>query len=301
MSNHRIQGVIVPMLTPFNKSGSVDLGAIDHLVDHLVGHGVHGLFPAGTTGEGPLLSQEERRMVAEQTVRAVHGRVPVIIHTGALSTRDTLELTSHAHEIGADAAAIIPPYFYRLTDLAFARHVIQVAEAVPDLPIFLYNNPAVTPNLITADMVLALAQQIPNLAGLKDSSGSLETLVECQSRLPEGFVTAVGSDSLILSGIAMGLDGCISGNANVFPELVVALYNATRAADLDTARVLQHRLNQVRRVLKDGRDLSLFKGVLARKGLSLGAVRSPLLQASDAEIDACMEALAEADVAFNPI
>jgi len=101
----RIRGVIVPLLTPFDRHGAIDHAAIGRLVEFLIERGVHGLFPGGTTGEGPLLSPEERRALAETVVRAADGRVPVIIHTGAITTREAVELTRHAQSCGASAAA----------------------------------------------------------------------------------------------------------------------------------------------------------------------------------------------------
>src|SRR5690606_26695898 len=119
-----IHGVIVPMLTPFTEAGDIDVAATARLVDFLIERGVAGLCPLGTTGEGPLLSIEERFSVAEQTVLHTSGRVPVIIHTGAITTSETILLTRHAREIGADAVAIVPPYFYRISEDALFDHFV---------------------------------------------------------------------------------------------------------------------------------------------------------------------------------
>lgn len=294
-----IRGVIVPMLTPFTESGAVDTMALGPLANFLIERGVSGLFPLGTTGEGPLLTLDERFRVAEEIVRIADNRVPVIIHTGAISTAETIELTRHAQQAGAQAAAVVPPYFYRLSEEALFDHFVAVANAVPDFPIYLYDNPGVTPNVINVPLALRLAEACQNILGLKDSSGSLDTL-EATRGLKDGrFNTASGPDALILAGQALGLDACVSGNANFVPELVVGVVDAVRAGDMERARALQHRLNQVRRALGDGRDLSLFKAMCARRGVPVGDVRPPLKRASAESIDAAWQQLTQLDV-FSP-
>ena len=291
-----ITGVIVPMLTAFKDSGEVDTEASAQLVDFLIDKGVAGLFPLGTTGEGPLLNQEERFLVAAETVRLAAGRVPVIIHSGAITTRDAITFTRHAQDVGAQAAAVIPPYFYRISEDALFDHFAAIAQAAPDFPVYLYENPGVTSNLISLNLALRLADACPNILGLKDSSGSLDTLAATAGLKGGQFNTASGSDAVVLAGQAMGLDACISGNANYVPELVVGIVNAVRSGDLDRARILQHQLNHVRRALGDGRDLSLFKAMCARRGIPVGDVRAPLKRASRAAIEAAWAELVQLEV-----
>lgn len=296
MSKLRISGVIVPMLTPFDEAGTVDEAGIERLTEFLVASGVAGLFPLGTTGEGPLLTTEERREAAQMVIQYTRGRLPVIIHTGAITTAETIALTRHARDTGAQAAAIVPPYFYKLSDEALYQHYAAVVRSVPDFPIYLYNNPGVTPNVLTTEMVFRLADAFPNITGLKDSSGSLATLFASRALHDGAFNTASGPDGLILAGQAIGLDACVSGNANFVPELVVAIVNAVRQSDLVTARTLQSQLDEVRRVLGDGADLSLFKAMCARRGIPIGTVRQPLYPASAEKVEACWQALSSLGV-----
>lgn len=276
MEYNKIKGIIVPMLTPFDEDGQVDYVATEKLVVHLVEHGVHGLFPLGTTGEGPLLTMEERKRFAEAVIKMVDGAIPVIIHSGAITTQETLELTRHAQEIGAHAAAVIPPYYFRITEQALIDYYVEVAGHVPDFGIYLYDNPGVTQNHITQRVVTDAVDAASNMVGLKDSSGSMEKLFNSRNLRDDHFNTAIGPDGLIAAGITMGLDASVSGNANVVPELVVALYHAASSGDMQQARQLQDKLNIVRKVLRDGADLSMFKGVLAMRGLNVGQVRKPL-------------------------
>jgi 4-hydroxy-tetrahydrodipicolinate synthase len=285
--NPDVKGVIVPPITPFDEQGKIDKTAVKRLVDFLIERGIQGLFPGGTTGEGPLLSISERRQLAEAFVDAAEGRVPVIIHTGAITTAATLELTRHAQICGAQAAAMIPPYFYHHSDEALLEHFERIATHVPDFPLYLYNNPAVAGNNISLGLATRLVERCPNIIGMKDSSTSLETLFALSSLRNGDFNTASGNDGQILMGIAMGFDACVSGNANVVPELVVALYCAAAEGNLETARELQRKVDLVRRILEDGANLSLFKAILAQRGLAVGAVRAPMLQAPEAVITQC--------------
>jgi len=278
--NFKLQGVIVPMVTPFDDQSQLDVAAIPRLVDYLIACGVAGLFPSGTTGEGFLLSLDERRQLAAAVVEAAAGRVPVIVQTGTPTTAETLALTQHAQSIGAQAVAILPPYVYHHLDAALLRHYITVAQSVPDLPIYLYNFPAISHNTLTTALILALRAEAPNIIGMKDSSGSLATLTEVLAATDGEFTAINGGDGQVLMALAMGFDGCVSGNANVVPEVLAALYRAVTNGDLPTARKLQQQLNQVRTLLGDGGNLSLFKAMLARRGVAVGDVRAPLLPAA---------------------
>lgn len=301
MEVQRIRGVITPLLTPFDKAGNLDTAALKRLVDFLIASGVAGLFPGGTTGEGPLLRREERFALAEAVVKAADGRVPVIVHTGSITTEETSALTQQAQQAGAFAAAIVPPFYFRYSDEALFRHFLAVAEASPDFPIYLYDNPAVSGNSISTALAARLVEACPNIVGTKDSSGSLDTLNAATAWRSGTFNTASGQDGMILAATAIGVDACVSGNANFVPELVVALKTAAMQGQIDRARTLQTQLNAVRRIVRDGADLSLFKGILARRGLPVGSVRAPLLQASADVVSTCWQQLEALGVKLTSI
>ncbi len=288
MSYQPIHGVIVPIVTPFADTGAINPSAIKPLADYLIGHGIKGIFPIGTTGEGVLLTSAERKTIAEATVKAVDGRVPVIIHTGAITTQHTLDLTQHAQSTGADAVAIVAPYYFQHTPQALEAHYRTVIEANPDMPIYLYNFPAVTGNTLSRELVIKLAKHYDNVVGLKDSSGDLQTLFATNNLKKGQFNTAIGPDELILAGLSMGLDASVSGHANVVPEIVVDLYNATKAGNLEEAQSIQRLLIRVNHVLNSGGWLPLVKGVMQYRGLPVGGVRRPLLSADDEAIRACI-------------
>ena len=292
-----IKGVIVPMLTPFDEQGSINPTATEQLVGYLITRGVAGLFPAGTTGEGPLLNRAERRQLAEIVVNAAAGRVPVIVHTGAITTRETIELTQHARQVGAEAAAIIPPYYFHHSDKALFHHFMAVAQSVPDFPIYLYNNPGVgNHNQLSIRLISQIIETCPNIIGVKDSSGSLNILIRLKYIHNERFNTASGGDGMILQGVTAGVDACVSGNANVVPELVVALHRAATEGNMAQARHYQKQLDFVRDLLEDGRDLSLFKAMMAQRGLSVGTVRAPLQPVSESVAEHCWQTLGTMDL-----
>jgi dihydrodipicolinate synthase/N-acetylneuraminate lyase len=286
-----IHGVIVPMLTPFTADDQMDHAGVTALIDFLIARGVSGLFPLGTTGEGPLLTNTERMQMAEWVIQHTGGRVPVIIHSGTITTRETIDLSRHAYESGADAVAIVPPYFFKLSDQALYAHFAAVARAVPALPIYLYNNPGVTPNVLTTELVIQLAGDFENIVGLKDSSGSLATLFAARGLKDGRFNSASGPDGLIMAGQAIGLNACVAGNANFVPELIVGIFAAVHDGDLIRARALQEQLDAVRRLAGDGSSLSMFKGLCARRGVPIGDVRAPLRRESAGAVDVCWQAV----------
>jgi len=261
------------MATCLTPTGEISPAATRELCDFLIERGVDALFPVGTTGEGFLLRTSERKALAEIVVQAVTGRVPVIIQTGAMSTALTVELTRHAQTIGADAAGIITPYFYSLDDLSLRQHFLQVAQAVPDFPLFLYNFPVNAGNAISPKLLADLHENAPNIVGLKNSDGDLALF---QDFLEIGdFIILNGHDGLMLPALVIGGKGQVSGNSTAFPEPFVALYEAWRRGDMDEARSHQQVINRLRDATKDTRYLAVLKRALEWRGIAAGPVRSP--------------------------
>lgn len=285
------RGVICPTVTPLKPKGDINPEMIGPLVDFLIGKGVAGIYPLGSTGEGPLFTTEERKAVAAATVEAVDGRVPVIVHTGAMTTAETIALTRHAQIIGADAASVITPWYFLHGEEALEAHYRAVFEAVSGFPVWLYNLPRFANNNLSAALVTRLAREYENCVGLKDSSGDLLTMCAVNHLQGGRFNTAIGPDNLILAGLALGLDCSVSGNSNHFPEIVVAIHEAFRAGDLAAAQTLQKQLKAASDVIGSAGWLTAVKGVLAARGLPVGGVRPPMLRASDEAIRACIAQL----------
>ena len=296
------KGLVVPLLTPLTEDGeALNIPALEALTEFLIRSGVQGLTSCGTTGEFALLKHTERRQVTEVVVKLAAGRAPVVAHTGAITTAETIALTRHARECGADAASVVTPYYYPLTDRALVAHYVAVSSAVPDFPIFLYNLPQKAGNNLSSAVVAEITRQCPNVVGIKDSSGNLGQLALDRMEVKHRFYTLVGADHLILAGMANGADGTVAGNANVFPEPFVALFKALADGDWAAAGAFQDKISIGSGILGNGNDLSLFKGVLRRRGLDTGPVRRPLVTASEQEIDRCVEALQGAGIDLSRI
>lgn len=277
MSAAPFRGVYAAMVTPLtDDGGSLDPERLRGYVEFLIGQGVHGLFAFGTTGEWPLLSEEERRRGAEIVVAQARGRVPVIVHAGAHATAQALRLAEHARQAGAAAVSLISPPFFRHDEEALAGHFTAVARAVRDFPVFLYNLPEAANNDISAALLRRVARGAQNVVGIKYSGDSLPRLREYRRVMGPGFSLFNGNDSLALPALHEGADGLVSGNASARPELLLCLYDLHRAGRLEEAAAGQRALDD----FISGRDarceLSCFKALLALRGVPVGEVRAPL-------------------------
>lgn len=242
----RLYGVTVAALTPMNEDGSkVDHATIKDYVDFLVEKGVNGIFALGTTGEGLLLSIEERKKTLESFVRAVDGRVVLIAHCGALRIDEVRDLLFHAKSVGADGASIVSPFYYRYRSEELVEFFLKCSKDIEDFPIYLYNIPALTNNWITAEIATKMHKEKPNFVGIKDSSQDLLHVLSLINDTPESFDVVVGSDRAFLTVLQMGAKGCVSGPGAVFPEFFVQLYKQFQSKDLESARETQKKLTKV--------------------------------------------------------
>ncbi|MCK5155632.1 MAG: dihydrodipicolinate synthase family protein [Spirochaetales bacterium] len=277
-------GIYAAMITPYeDESGYVSKKRIHKLCDFLIKSGVHGLFILGTTGEGLLLSKEERMQAAGHIIKAVDGRIPVIVHTGALSTKDTIDLTLHAGSIQADGAGIITPAFYRVSEGAILKHYTSIAREVKDFPLFVYNLPAFTNNTVSPELLLDIAKKSKNIVGIKYSSNNFQLFEDYRKMMGKDFHIFMGDDSLILKSLLMGGDGCVSGNASIYPELITKIYNLFQQEKLGQALYKQLELDSFMKIHGKGAILDHFKTILRLRGIDVGRVRSPLQQTSSEE------------------
>ena len=295
-----IKGVICPMVTPFNGGGDIDLPAVRQLVDFLLARGVHSVMVCGTTGEGMMLSLEEREALCETVVKHVAGRCLVIAHTGCISTADTIRLTRHAQAAGAATAAIVVPYFFGLDDQALFAHYTQIAAAVPDFPLFVYTIPANTHNDISPDLLRRILDAAPNYIGMKCSNPNVLLMQQYMDIAGDGFTFIGGVDGLMLPVLLLGGRGQVSGNSNAFPEVFSALYDAFTAGDLDAARVHQRFINRVRDVLKDGRHPAYYKAALTLQGVPAGRVRPPMRELTGEEWEKLQHGMVELELSQIP-
>jgi 4-hydroxy-tetrahydrodipicolinate synthase len=218
--------VVVALLTPFDGHDQPDLGALAEHVDFLVAAGVDALMPSGTTGEGPLLSEEELASVVRATVGAAGGRVRVLAHVGRLSTAETVRAGRDSLEAGADAVSAVVPYYYHYGDAEIVSHFSALIEACAGADVYAYTIPARTGNELSAQAVRALAEA--GLRGVKDSTKSFERLLEYLSC---GVDVLTGTDAFVHAAFAAGAAGCVSALANVRPDLLCALRDGSDVQD----------------------------------------------------------------------
>ncbi|WP_247000313.1 dihydrodipicolinate synthase family protein [Halosolutus gelatinilyticus] len=227
-----LRGITSPLVTPFD-GGSVDEAALVDLLDHVQAGGVDAVFPCGTTGEFPSLAPAERLAVIERTVE--HADVPVVAGAAATSVSETVDAIETAAAVGADAAAIVAPYFTNANDPAGNRRFFEAVLESVSLPILLYNIPQCVGRRIEPETVAAIAEHDRAL-GLKDSSGDLAYFLSVMERTPDDFLCLQGYDAILVPSLRMGADGGINALSNVVPEVFREVVDDPRA---DRSRDLQ--------------------------------------------------------------
>lgn len=221
-----VAGIVVPIPTLFDERGRIDEDANVRHVEWLIAHGVHGLLALGTTGEFTSLSREERRALAELVVRTARGRVPVLVGCGSPWTEEAVAYAEHAEEIGAAGAACVLPYYWIPSDRSIHEHFRLLAVGTR-LPVYIYNFPALTGRSIPARVVLKLAQDHANIAGIKDTIDSIahiqEIIAAVRPARPD-FAVLCGMDYHLLNTLLLGGDGAVPGTANFAPDPLVEIY-----------------------------------------------------------------------------
>ena len=231
------EGSIVALVTPF-KNGKIDEKALERLIEFQIKNGTEGILPCGCTGEAATLSMEEQKRMIKLTVDLVKKRISVIAGTGSNSTREAIELTQYAEEVGADAALLITPYYNKPTPRGLFLHYEKVASAV-DIPIVLYNVPSRTGISILPETVAALFR-IKNIVAIKEASGELNQVSKILSLC--GITVLSGDDSLTLPILAVGGKGVVSVVANIVPRDVADLVHNYREGRIEEARKLHLQL-----------------------------------------------------------
>src|SRR5919204_3185416 len=271
----KIHGIIPPVATPMQANEDLDLPRLKWFIDHLIANGVHGIFVLGTNSEFYALDENEKQQVVATAVAHVRRRVPVFAGTGAESTREAVRLTKMAEREGVDGVSVITPYFVSPSQQEIVDHYRRLAENT-SLPVVLYNNPATCGGVkIEVDTVARLAE-IPNVLGIKDSSGDLQNTNEYVRVVPDRFSVLQGRDTLIYPSLACGARGAVPATANIAPALCVEIYEAFQRGDHAAAKAAQWRLNPVRLSLTLGTAPGGVKAALALLGMPIGPSRAPV-------------------------
>jgi 4-hydroxy-tetrahydrodipicolinate synthase len=238
--------ILAAIPTPFGDDGRVAHDVLAAHVELLARNGADGVFAAGTTGEGALLSHDEIVELTAAAVRAAQGRCAVVAHVGRPGTAATIDLARRAVDAGAAAVAAVVPYYYALTQVQVVRHFAALGEAGLDVPVFAYTIPKRAVNAIEPASVPRLADA--GIAGLKDSTGSLERHVEYveAARPHDGFRLLTGTDGHLLAALDAGSGGCVTAVTAADPALTVGLRDAQRRGDRELAGRLQQRVTEAK-------------------------------------------------------
>lgn len=271
----RFSGIYPAVATAFDASEEIDEQAQRRLVSRLIESGVHGLFPAGTTGESSALCADEKKRVVSIVIDEARGRVPVLASAGAITTRECVALAEHAQEAGADGVSALTPYFISPSQQELFDHYAAIAKSV-DIPVLAYNNPTRTGVAIEPSTAARLAERLDNFVGIKDSSADLTNTLEYVRLCPASFCTFIGRDTLIYAALTNGACGAVAATANVVPRLVVAIYDAAISGRCDEGRRLQRELAPLRLAFELGTFPAIIKEALELIGIPVGPARRPI-------------------------
>lgn len=291
MKHNIFKGCGTALVTPFTASGAVDYEAYAAMVDRQVAGGVDFLVPLATTGETPALTQEEKVEIFK-VVKAHAAGKPLMVGVGVNCVRDTLANIRLLEPFGPDALLVVVPYYNKPTQQGQYEYFKEIASST-DKPIVIYNVPGRTGANMTADTCIRLAEEVPNIIGIKEASGIYDQVSEMIRRAPEGFNILSGDDDLTLAIMATGGEGVISVASNIAPKEVSDMVHAIRKDDMQTARRLHHRLFPLFKTCFVESNPIPAKAALASLNLMTPAVRLPLATACQATIDAMDKVLAE--------
>jgi 4-hydroxy-tetrahydrodipicolinate synthase len=288
----KISGVWLPAITPF-VAGAVDFASYERMLEHYLARGVSGIFPLGTTGESPTIDDDEMEAIVDRTVRVVAGRVPVFVGIGGNSTRKVVKTIRRLERYAFPGIVSVCPYYNRPGQDGLREHFTRIAEAT-DREIVIYNIPYRTSVNLANDTLLALAE-LPNIVGVKDSSGSLAQSLELLRRRPPGFAVMTGEDAFFYTMLAHGGDGGILASSHLETERFVAIAEHMAANDHRQARAIWSRLETFVPLLFHEANPMPIKHCLWRQGLIASPeCRLPLTRVSRAladDLDAALKAL----------
>ena len=274
-------GVWPALLTPLTANDEVDIPALCRLLDYVLSAGMHGIYICGSSGEGVLLSPEERMRLAEATVSHVAGHVPVMVHVGAASTRDAVALARHARDIGADAVSSVPPFYYNVDSSELVAHYGRIAQAA-QLPVYVYNLPDATGVSVNVELIQELLAR-GYVQGLKYTSYNLLEMRQIIETCGQRLAVFSGHDEILLPCLVMGVQGGIGTTYNCLPHLFVELYEAWCDGDIARAQKLQFVVDRVVLALSRYNFISAVKEVMRFLGLDCGDPRLPLRPLTDEE------------------
>lgn len=295
-----LRGCATALVTPFTAGGAVDEARYRALLERQIAGGVRLLVPCGTTGEGVTLSDAEQRQLVDITATVARGRARVIAGVGSNATATAVARAQAARAAGADAVLVVAPYYNKPTQAGLTAHFKAVSDAVPGLPVVLYNVPGRTASNIAAPTVLGLARERENIVAVKEASGDLAQIMAILRERPPDFRVLAGDDAVTLPLIALGADGVVSVVSNEAPDLMVRLTEQALAGDWDAARQSHYRLLPLMEANFIESNPGPVKAALALLGLIEEHYRLPLVPVQEKTKARLREVLGETGLLARP-
>ncbi|WP_336166847.1 4-hydroxy-tetrahydrodipicolinate synthase [Acinetobacter sp. 161(2023)] len=289
-----IQGSIVAIVTPMLKDGGVDWKGLEKLVEWHIEQGTNSIVAVGTTGEASTLSMEEHTQVIKEIIRVANKRIPIIAGTGANSTREAIELTKAAKDLGADAALLVTPYYNKPTQEGLYQHYKAIAEAV-ELPLILYNVPGRTGVDLANDTAVRLAE-IPNIVGIKDATGDVPRGKALIEALNGKMAVYSGDDDTAWELMLLGADGNISVTANIAPKAMSEVCAVAIAKDEQQAKTINNKIANLHNILFCESNPIPVKWALHEMGLIDTGIRLPLTPLAEQYREPLRNALKDAGI-----
>ncbi len=276
-----IKGVIPAMLTPFDEQEELDLTRTRALVRHLIEAGVHGLYITGSTGEGFLMTAEERKAVAETVIDEVKGRIPVIVHVGAIGTKNSIDLAQHAEKAGADAISSVPPFYYKFNGDDVFNYYKDISASVA-IPMIVYN---ISLAGVMSNALIKRIATIENVQGLKFTGREHDDMSALKQELGPEFMLYSGCDPMATQGLLAGADGLIGSYYNLMPETFLEIYKLAQKGEYVAAFEIQKIATHVMRYFVQWDIFPIMKRLITTLGVDAGYSRRPFAAPSEELMD----------------
>ena len=296
MNTDFIKGVIVPIITPIDEDERIDEAKMRAQTDYVISGGLHGILLYGSNGEFYVVEEDEMKRGLLITLDQVRGRVPVYFGIGAISTKKCVRLARMAAECGASGISVLQPMFLKPTEEELYRHFKAIADAVPETPVLIYNNPGRVGYTLSGNLVEKLAHEVPNIVGMKDTSGDMTQTAEFIRRNRDvDFKVFGGKDTLLYASLCHGAVGGVCTAGNFMPELITDIYEKYVAGDIAGALEAQFKLNPVRLSMDAASFPVAAKDMANLRGLGVGAPYTPNLPTPEGPVlDRIRKAMQEA-------
>jgi 4-hydroxy-tetrahydrodipicolinate synthase len=287
--------LLTAMVTPFDEELKIDYKAVTRLVEHLIATGTHTIVVAGTTGESPTLEDNEKLDLLTHVIKAANGKARIIMGTGSNNTAKTVKESKQAEQAGADGVLVVAPYYNKPSQTGIVKHFEEVSKAI-NVPIFIYNIPGRTGVNILPETIVELAQRLPNVHAVKESSGNVDQASEIGARARDEFLIYSGDDYLTLPYLSVGACGIVSVASHLAGKRINKLMDHFFSGDLDEARKSHYDLLPLFKGLFAAPNPTCVKYALSRLGLCSEQLRLPLIPLEAAQRAAMDNVLRQCDI-----